>query len=56
MDPFKLNFITASSFQWSKGSHFSPKVNEPGNGYSVQIWKFIMVYNTAYLQNERGDP
>ena len=37
MDPFKLNFMTASSYQWSKGFHFSPKVNEPDDGYNVVI-------------------
>ena len=32
MDSFKLNFIAASSFQWSKSFHFSPKVNKPEDG------------------------
>ena len=50
MDPFKLNFITASSFQWSKGFHFSPKVNEPEDGYNDQISSFGMFYHTAYLR------
>ena len=29
MDPIRIEFTKASSFQWSKGFHFSPKVNEP---------------------------
>ena len=29
MDPFKWNVITASSFQWSKGFHFSPEEVNP---------------------------
>ena len=37
----ELNFVTASSFQWLKGFHFSPKVNEADNGYN----------DTAYLRN-----
>ena len=37
MDPFKLNFITASSFQWLKGFHFSPNVNEADDGYNGLI-------------------
>ena len=35
MDPFKLNFITASSFEYSKGFHFSSKINEPDDGYGL---------------------
>ena len=38
MNPFKFNFITASSFQWLKGFHFSPKVNEADNGYNNLAW------------------
>ena len=33
MNSFKLNFITTSSFQRSKGFHFSPNVNEPDDAY-----------------------
>ena len=47
MDPFKYNFTKASSFQWLKGFHFSPKVNKAENGGNEQIWCFSMVYHTA---------
>ena len=33
MNPFKFNFIIASSFQRSKGFHFSPNVNKPDDAY-----------------------
>ena len=56
MDPIQIEFHHSALFQWSKGFHFSPKVNEADNGYNDQIWNFCMVYHTAYLQNEPGDP
>ena len=56
MYPFKYNIIPSSFFQWSKGFHFSQKVNEPEEGHNDKIWYFSMVHYTAYLRNECGDP
>ena len=52
MDPFKLNFITASSFRWSKGFHFSPKINEPEDMATITHG---LQYHRVYLQNKRSD-
>ena len=34
----QIEFHHSVFFQWSKGFHFSPKVNEADNGYNDQIW------------------
>ena len=51
MDPFKLNFITASSFQQSKGFHLSPKVNEP-NAQATMTKFGNLAWSTTLLISE----
>ena len=48
MDPSKLNCITASSFQWSKGFHFSPIVSELNDGCNGNLALFAFLASGSH--------
>ena len=43
MYPFKLHFVTASSFQWSKGFNFSP-TKATMTKFGKLAWSNLTVY------------